>query len=305
MLFAGMLLLLGATPALSQTKYSPFQIPWMTTHQPNGNPAGQVNYYHIEFNITSANGNPAEEAYCWQFWGDNNNNCGDSCVAYSTNVPTGEWITCARNKSDLSGQTSGFAFQLYPFFGIGNFALALKQNFTQAYGPNIIAQAHLTVTNSSSSEYVCNINPQEVFLQQHAQGDCQTPASSGFTIPVAEVVPACSFVPSVTLTFPVTERTSAGEKVYVVGSIPELGNWDPARAVPLNTDSYDDIGTLWAGGEVRVAAGTSFEYKYIQKNADGSLLWECGENRVATVSAYTCGEQTVGNDPDYFRCGTH
>jgi hypothetical protein len=75
--------------------------------------------------------------------------------------------------------------------------------------------------------------------------------------------------------------------------------------VPLNTGSYNDISTLWTGGEVGVAAGTSFEYKYLQKNADGSLLWECGENRVATVSAYTCGEQTVGNDPDYFRCGTH
>ncbi|KAF1824593.1 carbohydrate-binding module family 20 protein [Dissoconium aciculare CBS 342.82] len=306
MLFAGVLLLLGATSVLSQTNYAPFQIHWLTTHQPNGNPAGQVNHYQIAFNITSANGNPAEEAYCWQSWGDNNNNCGNSCVAYSTAVPAGEWIICARDASDLGDRSSGFAFKLFPYFSIGNFSLAVRQNFTQESGPNIISQASFIVTNSSTSDFVCDINPQEVFLQQHAQGDCWTPdSSSGFTVPVAEATPACSHASTVSLSFPVTERTGPGDKVYVVGSIPELGNWDPSRAVELNTGSYNDMNTLWTGGRVSVLAGTTFEYKYVQKNADGSLLWECGENRVATVSSSTCGEQTIGNDPDYFRCGTH
>lgn len=37
----------------------------MSVHQPNNNPAGQVNYYNIEFNITSKNGASPQTGFCF------------------------------------------------------------------------------------------------------------------------------------------------------------------------------------------------------------------------------------------------
>jgi len=145
-----------------------------------------------------------------------------------------------------------------------------------------------------------------VQYEQHANGYCSTPTgSAGFSIPfpAPSAVSACS--QPVRLSFPVQERTVWGDNVFVVGNITELGAWNPYTAVALNADQYDDINTIWSGGDVAVPVGTAFEYKYIQWSADGSLLWECGENRVFTVPASACGTQTAGNNPDYFRCGNH
>lgn len=120
--------LTGATVALAQD-YAPFEIPYMSTHQPNGNPAGQVDYYNIDFNITSKNGDSPQTGFCFASWGDNGVNCGNSCSAESENVPAGEWIQCTTSR--LGDVYSEFAFWLFPGFSIGNFPIQLKQNFTQ------------------------------------------------------------------------------------------------------------------------------------------------------------------------------
>jgi hypothetical protein len=118
-------LLAGAAAAAD---YSPFRLPYVHTSQPSGNPDGQENFYHIEFNISSTNGDLARNGYCWASWADNS---WTSSSVFSDAVPVGSWIECAHNASDISDQTSGFAFQLYKPFGIGDFAVAVQQNFTE------------------------------------------------------------------------------------------------------------------------------------------------------------------------------
>ena len=83
--------------------------------------AGQVNYYHIRFDVSSANG-PANNSSgtCYTFWGDNQYL---SKNAYSENVPVDEWISC---------DGSDFSFKLFPYFSIGNFSLAVQQSFINA-----------------------------------------------------------------------------------------------------------------------------------------------------------------------------
>jgi hypothetical protein len=139
----------------------------------------------------------------------------------------------------------------------------------------------------------------------HASGNCETTAP--LSIPVTNAAPACTHAKIVSLSFPVQVRTEWGDSVYITGSIPELGSWDLSRAVPLSADKYtsEPNGDIWSGGDVEVAAGTTFEWKVVQKNRDGSWLWECGENWVASVDEFTCGEQTVGNNPTWMRCGGH
>jgi alpha-amylase len=53
---------------------------------------------------------------------------------------------------------------------------------------------------------------------------------------------------------------------YVVGSIPALGNWNTANAIPVP-------------GTVTIPFNTSFEYKYILKDANGNVTWEFDPNR--------------------------
>ncbi|WP_103500950.1 MULTISPECIES: carbohydrate-binding module family 20 domain-containing protein [unclassified Streptomyces] len=81
--------------------------------------------------------------------------------------------------------------------------------------------------------------------------------------------------------FGVTATTQWGETLHVVGSTPELGNWNPAAVLPLSSADYP----VWKR-EVAMTAGTSFEYKYLRKREGQSqVTWESGANRSATVGA--------------------
>ncbi|UCM91725.1 carbohydrate-binding module family 20 domain-containing protein [Streptomyces marincola] len=86
-------------------------------------------------------------------------------------------------------------------------------------------------------------------------------------------------VPATGASFQVDARTQWGESVWVVGSVPQLGAWDPARAVRLDAGSYP----LWRA-ELSLPAGTTFEYKYIRRwDNSATVTWESGANRTATV----------------------
>ncbi|KAK5114642.1 hypothetical protein LTR62_002215 [Meristemomyces frigidus] len=287
--------------------YSPFLITSVYTKQPNGNPDGQTNFYNFLSQVNSTNGDSPQTGYCAAGWSDNNAGGSDPFSEY---VPTG-WTQCARSASDSNA--SEFSFQLYKPFGIGNFSVAIQQNLTQTTNgkpTQIIAQSNPFHITNTTSNFTCTINPGEnPSFQVHANGECTTPSNfAGYSLPIVNVSSACTNTPATTvsLSFPVQERTNYGDNVFVVGNITQLGSWSPYHAVALSAAGYEDINTIWSGADaVSVPAGTAFEYKYIQWSSDGSLLWECGENRVASVALGTCGKQTIGNDPDYFRCGNH
>lgn len=118
----------------------------------------------------------------------------------------------------------------------------------------------------------------------------------------ANPAPAPCHATNVNTTFLVDADTNTTQSIFVVGSKPELGNWDPAHAIPL--DSAENDGSVawppWIGA-VDLSAGTSFEYKYLMRDADETLTWECCENRDYQVPTGTCGSVTAGNNPDMFR----
>ncbi|WP_277208798.1 carbohydrate-binding module family 20 domain-containing protein [Isoptericola croceus] len=78
--------------------------------------------------------------------------------------------------------------------------------------------------------------------------------------------------------FTVEATTTWGQDVYVVGSIPALGSWDPAAGVPMSADAYP----LWSAS-LEVPAGTTFTYKYVKVDGAGVVVWESGADRSATV----------------------
>ncbi|MGW0824643.1 carbohydrate-binding module family 20 domain-containing protein [Streptomyces sp. NPDC002845] len=84
---------------------------------------------------------------------------------------------------------------------------------------------------------------------------------------------------TVTATFNEYASTTSGQDVYVVGSIAALGGWNTSKAVKLSSTGYP----VWSG-EVSVPVNTSFEYKYVKKDASGNVTWESNANRSASTT---------------------
>ncbi|WP_263119909.1 carbohydrate-binding module family 20 domain-containing protein [Cellulomonas sp. RIT-PI-Y] len=80
--------------------------------------------------------------------------------------------------------------------------------------------------------------------------------------------------------FAVNASTVWGQNVYAVGNIPALGNWTPSAGFALSSASYP----VWTG-TLSLPAGTSFEYKYVKLDGSGTVVWESGANRTATVGS--------------------
>lgn len=80
--------------------------------------------------------------------------------------------------------------------------------------------------------------------------------------------------------FGVNATTQLGQNIHVTGNQAALGNWNPASAPKLDPATYP----VWKL-DVSLPAGTTFEYKYVRKDASGNVTWESGANRTATVPA--------------------
>jgi len=78
----------------------------------------------------------------------------------------------------------------------------------------------------------------------------------------------------VSVLFYETATTTVGENIFVVGSVRELGHWDPSNAIPLDPVHYP----VW-GATVYLPPNTVFQYKFIRKKANGKIVWESNPNR--------------------------
>jgi alpha-amylase len=96
------------------------------------------------------------------------------------------------------------------------------------------------------------------------------------------------------VTFSVT-GAPAGQPVYLVGSVSQLGSWNTAAALPMTAS-----GSGWTVN-VALPAGTAIEYKYIEKDASGNVTWEPDANRAYTVPGSGSG---VLNDVWHGAVGT-
>jgi len=82
----------------------------------------------------------------------------------------------------------------------------------------------------------------------------------------------------VSVIFSEIATTTPGENIFVVGSVPQLGNWDPSSAIPLDPVHYP----VW-GATAYLPPNTTFRYKFIRKGSDGSVAWESDPNREDTT----------------------
>ncbi|MFI7211451.1 carbohydrate-binding module family 20 domain-containing protein [Micromonospora maritima] len=100
------------------------------------------------------------------------------------------------------------------------------------------------------------------------------------TNPSPTASPTGSPTDRVATTFTVAATPAAGQDVYVVGSVPELGSWSPANAVKLAAQG---------GGSYRATVdlprSSNLEYKFVKVATGGAVTWESGANRTLTTPA--------------------
>ncbi|KAK7013737.1 putative glycoside hydrolase [Favolaschia claudopus] len=114
------------------------------------------------------------------------------------------------------------------------------------------------------------------------------PARSAIAIHTGQLGTGASPSGTVAVSWSETATTTLGENIFIVGSIPELGNWDPASALPLSAASYP----VWTI-TVNIPSNTAFQYKFIRKETDGSVMWESDPNRSATTNL--SGSQSISS----------
>ncbi|NEO97568.1 MAG: DUF5110 domain-containing protein [Symploca sp. SIO2E9] len=101
--------------------------------------------------------------------------------------------------------------------------------------------------------------------------------------------------------------TSPGDSIYAVGSIPALGQWNPANAVKLDPNVYYQYiidgrsnpgpdAPIWTGIVSDLEPNTSFEWKCIRRNeSDPSIVtFQPGNNNAYTTGASGYSGQSYG-----------
>jgi len=86
--------------------------------------------------------------------------------------------------------------------------------------------------------------------------------------------------------------TEPGESVYIVGSLPELGGWDPSKAVACRTSA--DMFPLWLSEPIQVCPPEHDEFQF-KLLADGSesVRWEEFTGNHVALLPTNCANEAV------------
>lgn len=127
-----------------------------------------------------------------------------------------------------------------------------------------------------------NSTTKEIIAQDQWQGNCI--AAPFLSAPFSEVFFADENWPYtqthinsnemlLRVTVPNVEK---GGKVYICGSCPELGEWDPGKGMPMRR--MENLRWERSISTVNLS-GRELEFKFVIKTANGNFIWEEGENR--------------------------
>ncbi|KAI5466885.1 putative glucoamylase GMY1 [Mariannaea sp. PMI_226] len=113
-------------------------------------------------------------------------------------------------------------------------------------------------------------------------GTVTVPSSTTTKTSSSSTSTSCAAAATVSVTFSELVKTAFGDTIKIVGSIDALGNWDTTKAIALSASDYTSSNPLWKV-TIPLKAGQSFQYKFINIKADGTLSWESDPNRSYTV----------------------
>lgn len=113
---------------------------------------------------------------------------------------------------------------------------------------------------------------------------CVGSSATGTYAPAIPEKP-CPTPTGIAVTFNLLKKAIFGQNIFLYGSIPELGNFDTTKAVPMDASKYTADKPLWAVRAV-VPTAANFEYNYFQIETDGKTVTkEPGPKRTFDQSA--------------------
>jgi alpha-glucosidase (family GH31 glycosyl hydrolase) len=221
-----------------------------------------------------------------------------SFTLYEDDGETAAYQTGAVRVTNISQQRAGNAATVTIAASTGAYSGA---PFNRA---NVV---ELVVESTQSSAVTLNGSP----LTQYANKAAFDAAPSGWYNAGGNLIVAKSASLSVTnaKTFvvtlgqaPVAENficnngtTVPGQLVYVVGNVPQLGNWSPASAVKLDPTAYP----TWTGTISNLPPSTAIEWKCIKRQAandpPNADQWQQGVNNAFTSPTSGLGGTTTGD----------
>ncbi|MFF0724389.1 carbohydrate-binding module family 20 domain-containing protein [Streptomyces sp. NPDC004134] len=178
------------------------------------------------------------------------------------NAARGQAVT---NWWDNGGDAIAFGRGSQGYLAINHESGSLSRTFQTSLAAGIYCdvQSDRAVTVDGSGQFTATLGANTALALHTGARDC----GGGDPDPVGGA------------SFNVTATTQPGENIYVAGSIPQLGDWNPAQAVRLSSGSYP----VWKH-QLALPAGTTFQYKYIRRwDGQTGVTWESGSNRQATV----------------------
>ena len=113
-------------------------------------------------------------------------------------------------------------------------------------------------------------------------------AAGGFLLGVAGSGVATPY--AVPVTFTNYTSTTNGQSVFILGSLLQLGSWQPLSAIKLVPSNCAGSNCLWSV-TLGIPEGTGFEYKFVKRqdcttclsNA-ANIAWESGPNRTGSTA---------------------
>ncbi|MFI6411001.1 carbohydrate-binding module family 20 domain-containing protein [Streptomyces sp. NPDC050585] len=245
------------------TLASVFMLAW-----PYGSPDVHSGYEWSDKNAGAPGGGQVNACYtdgwkCQHDWREIK-----SMVAFR-NVARGQGVT---NWWDNGSNAIAFGRGTKAYVAINHEAGSLTQTFQTSLpaGTYCDVQSNRPVTVDGSGRFTATLASNTALALHVGAPSCGSTGGGGTT--PAPVTSGASFN--------VTATTSPGQNIYVTGNHAALGNWNTGSALKLDPAAYP----VWKL-DVSLPAGTTFEYKYIRKDAAGNTTWESGANRVATVPA--------------------
>jgi LysM repeat protein len=97
------------------------------------------------------------------------------------------------------------------------------------------------------------------------------------------------------VTFETALSTEFGESVWVVGSLPELGEWDVSKGFMLTASSSSGSPTAWTG-TLSLPSQSSASFKFVKLQTDGTPVWEDDPDRNLSAPGCSSNSVTVGGE---------
>ncbi len=95
----------------------------------------------------------------------------------------------------------------------------------------------------------------------------------------------------VPVTFAITTNTTVGQSIFVIGSVAQLGNWQPTNAIKLVPSNCNSSNCLWSI-TLGLPEGIIYEYKFVKRDDcvtclsnNANVVWEPGPNRTNSTPA--------------------